>query len=150
MKAFFTACLLIITAATVKAQNNFDWTVYSRSQPIAHFTQEDIVGNVVTLTSAQLPKKGSLQLVYASADTAWTRWIMITDSLGNNLVERIDATNCTNGDGLSFCISNKLLKKLLGEHNHLVKVYTVAVPTDPAKAATVRVRRVPVAVIRMK
>lgn len=150
MKTFFTACLLIITAASAKAQNNFDWTVYSRSQSIAHFTQEDIVGNVVTLTSTQLPKKGSLQLVYASADTAWTRWIMITDSLGNNLVERIDATNCTNGDGLSFCIANKLLKKLLGEHNRILKVYTVAIPADPAKAATVRVRRVPVAVIRMK
>ncbi len=150
MKKFFFLAVLLTMCVFTWAQAGFNWTFELAGKQVAHFVKEDPAGNVVVLTTAQLSKKSSLRVVCENTDSAWTRWIMITDSLGNNLVERIDARHCDGEKELAYCVSGKELRKLLETHGGYVKLYTIAVPADPAMAAAVRVRRVPVANIRLK
>ena len=81
-------------------------------------------------------RRGKLRFKYrnASADSGLNRSFMIENSAGQELFR---------SDGSGFKIKASKLKKML--RSSALKVYTMAIPSDPAKAAIVRVRRIEIA-----
>ena len=59
------------------------------------------------------------------------------------------STTKTNPRLINFPLTNSAFKDLLVKYRKL-KIYTVAIPSDPAKAAAVRVRRVHICTIELK
>jgi hypothetical protein len=103
-------------------------------------TEEVPEKNVFSIRIADLSKKGALTIAYSDDDAkSWIRTISIVDDRDTEL-----ATN----KGVSYSIPNATLKTIFKKAG-TVKVYTIAVPSDPEKAALVRVRRVHLATISL-
>ena len=108
--------------------------------------------NIIKIKKAHLSKQGILTVSYIKtpADSIWNRSVMLADSSGNMIGENIEAAVSENNPQLiNFPLTNTIFKELLVKHKKL-KIYTVAIPSDPAKAAAVRVRRVHVCTIELK
>ncbi|MET0635511.1 MAG: hypothetical protein ABWZ25_05760 [Chitinophagaceae bacterium] len=81
-------------------------------------------------------RKGKLKFSYRNGDgdASVKRTIMIEDSTGKQLYS---------ADASSFKIKSRVLREML--RTSTLRVYTMAIPSDPEKAKLVRVRRYQVA-----
>ena len=113
------------------------WKIKWNEKIILETSKSDETANTKTINSADLGKKYSLEISYQEADAQkekdWKRSFMFFDG-GDNEVLRKDSTH-------SAKVTAAELKKLFSDRKK-IKIYTIAIPTDPDLAARVRVRRV--------
>lgn len=117
-----------------KLGNNKIWT----------FKGEDKEKNIVSVPGSMLAKKVSLVLGYkpAADEKEWKRTLLINDSTGAGIIELPELTKTKKDKtGIWYTITTKQLKEILLRHKKITIHYT-SIPSDPAKAALVRVRPV--------
>lgn len=132
--AFFPASNLVFSQGKIflKVQN----------QTLATTVEEDNAEKFITINS----KAGGMFIIYNSNKNEikdWTRSFTIVDQSDNELMKLPKATKTK----YKTPVSN-VLSKLQKNRNY--SLYTVALPTDPAKASVIRVRRVLVCKLRVK
>ncbi|HZH99729.1 MAG TPA: hypothetical protein VEX63_01195, partial [Flavisolibacter sp.] len=99
--------------------------------------------NSISISAAELKKKGSLVVAYSEAQKQkdWKRSITVFDVQDNDLMT-VSGSNMT--------ISNDRLKKIAASGVNTLKIYTWSLPTDPELAARIRVARKHVGTIYLK
>ena len=148
MKAFLLllSFFAVLTVSAQKVMNrggaDASWKLLWGKKTLLKAAAEDEAANVIALKRSDLRKANSLQLLYTPAgdqQSGWKRTIAIYDAADNELYKK---------EGNTLKISNRTLARLANGKAEL-KIYTMAVPSDPAKAALVRVRRVHLVTIRV-
>ncbi|RYY92044.1 MAG: hypothetical protein EOO11_21835 [Chitinophagaceae bacterium] len=116
------------------------WTVRIGSKTVLRSNAEDPARNVVTVKRSRLREKGDFVLTYmpAAPQPGWERTISVLTGSDQEL--QVHKGNRMRLSGNAFA---KLAKGQTELH-----IYTIALPTDPAIRARVRVRRVHLATIR--
>lgn len=129
---------LVLISSFVNAQSlgkTDTWTILLNKKIIVSTSSEDETTNTKKVIKKDLIKTGSsMEISYTQGRvrTGWDRSIIFYDENDKELLnKKIKAVAKLN---------NKELKKLVT--GKLIKIYTIAVPSDPKIAATVRVRRV--------
>ncbi len=138
---FFTILMTLSMAASCAAQP-VGWKVSHNSNAVLTATKEDSEKNTVTVSRSDLQEKGALVVVYKDkhAEAGWKREIILVDQDENEIARG----------------GNKLTTENTVLYNHLSKgaksfhVYTWTLPTDPEKAALIRIRRVHLCTIIVK
>ena len=135
MKQFILSIALLIAAFTASAQDHVEprWTFKHRDAILLTAYTESDSANVVNLSKKDL-KAGKYFFTYTGVnkDSGLVRTLTIVDPADREVYQ------CKEG---SFTLTAKQLKKLIKDAKTL-RIYTMAIPSDPAKAAIVRVRRV--------
>ena len=110
------------------------WKVSLNEKAIFSASTENEEKNIVKIKSSDLKKKKEFVLIYTEKPkkTDWIRSIMI---VGENDHELLREENS------KIKIKNAALDSLFAK-SKILKLYTISLPKDPAKRATVRVRRV--------
>ena len=113
------------------------WKIKWNKKIILETSKEDETANTQKINLADRGKACFLEISYKEADPksvkALRRSFLLFDENDKQLLKK-DSTR-------SATISAAELKKLFGDKTK-IKIYTVAIPTDPRLAARVRVRRV--------
>ena len=139
MKKIFPLLSLSFVYMLLQAQNAQpdSWKIKWNKKVILETSKSDEAVNIRKIKSSDLKKNYILEISYKEADTKkekeWTRSFMVFNESDNEIVRKDSARN--------WKITGAELKKLFGDKKK-IKLYTIAVPTDPALAARVRVRRV--------
>lgn len=117
---------------TSKAQDS--WKISLNEKNIFSASAENEEKNIVKIKSSDLKKKNEFNLVYTDKPkkTDWIRSIMVVGENDHELLRQ---------EGSKIKIKNAALDSLFSKSKTL-KIYTISLPKDPAKRATVRVRRV--------
>jgi len=128
----FLVLLLSLTSFTVFAQNS--WKVCLDKKTLLSTSEESEQKNIIKISAAGLKKYKNFTVSYRQEDPqkGWRRTISFYDDTNNELLKQT---------GNKFTIKSKSLQNLL-QTSKTIKVYTIALPTDPNLAAQVRVRRV--------
>ena len=109
------------------------WQVFVNKQLILQSNTEDPAANSKTVKANDLFTGNGLQITYTEEpDAKLNRSYIIMDNNRHELFRTENTKQPINGAEL---------KKAIGDQNTIV-LYTVAIPSDPALAATVRVRPV--------
>ncbi len=112
------------------------WKITWNKKIILHSSTSNEAANVRKIKSADLNKNYILQISYKEADVKkekdWIRSFTFFDETDNEITRK-DSTR-------KVKIAAAELKKMFGDKK-MVKIYTVAIPSDPNLAARVRVRR---------
>ncbi|RYY38236.1 MAG: hypothetical protein EOO08_15560 [Chitinophagaceae bacterium] len=116
------------------------WKLLLNKKILLKATTEDEAANVIPVKRRK--KCGPLQVAYVPASSQKTGWNRTITVYGANDQELFKAS------GNSLKMSWAKLSALAKGQTEL-KVYTMAIPSDPAKAALVRVRRVHLVTIRL-
>jgi len=121
---------------TAMGQTADSWKVCWNKKVLLKTGKEDETANTKKINAADLNKKYSLEISYKESSDKdlkdWKRSILFFNESDNPL--RKDSTR-------SVKLSAAELKTLFGDKKK-IKIYTVAIPSDPNRAAQVRVRRV--------
>lgn len=118
---------------TYQTQSQTGWQVYVNKQLIIQSNTEDITVNSKTVKAADLFAKEGLKIVYTEApDAKVIRSYIIMDTERQELFRT---------DKIKEPVQGDVLKKAIGHHQK-IEIYSLAIPSDPALAATVRVRPV--------
>jgi hypothetical protein len=139
MKKIFLLLSLGLTYLLLQAQNAQpdSWKIKWNNKVILETSKSDEAANTRKIKSSDLKKNYFLEISYKEADPKkekeWTRSFMFFDESDKEVLRK-DSTRTTK-------ISAADLKKLFGDKKK-IKIYTIAIPTDPDMAARVRVRRV--------
>jgi hypothetical protein len=123
--------LIVSTAAMVPDT----WKVTLNNKALLVTSVENPEKNKFTISRAELLKKGPLVISYTEKkpEKGWKREISVVDPGENDLVKRGNS---------KVTITTGELKKILDKGVKTIHVYSWTLPTDPNKAAVVRVRRV--------
>ena len=108
------------------------------------FTSEDREKNIVGIPATVLSAKNNLALGYkpAADEKEWKRSLQVNDSTGAGIIELPGITKTKKDKtGIWYTITGKQLKDILKRYKKITIQY-VSIPSDPAKAALVRVRPV--------
>lgn len=109
------------------------WQIIVNKQLVLRSNTEDIETNVKTIPAKDLFAEDGLKIVYTEApDAALNRSFIIMNE-GRQELLRIEKKDTV--------ISGSALQKAVGS-NRTIVIYSLAIPSDPALAATVRVRPV--------
>ncbi len=124
------------------AQKN-TWKIYHNNKLLINTGEESEEKNVCAITKTQLDKKGSLMVIYEEGkpDIEWKRTIAFLDDKSNIIFEKNEVSKIQ--------VPNAELKKFF-KGKVRIKIYTWAIPKDPAKAALVRIRRIHLCTLLMK
>jgi hypothetical protein len=141
MKKFFFIITLAFSWLFSQAQPQTlqadSWKIKWNKKTILETGKENEAINTKKIKKDDLKKKCVLEITYKEADKEkekqWTRSLLFFDEKDNQLLKK-DSTH-------SVTINGADLKKLFGDKKK-IKIYTIAIPTDPGLAARVRVRRV--------
>ena len=121
----------------MQAQSYDSWNIYHNRKEVSKFNnkKETIDEKRVLLLTRFLEGPGFFIIEYtpAAAQAEWIRTIGFFDSAGKSLREY--------NNTLFLRLHNSEIAGIM-EGKQQVKVYSWAVPKDPAVAATVRVRRI--------
>ncbi len=150
MKKNFLLILLIAVTGMVKAQ--LPWKIKLGSKTILQTKGDDETKNVLRLKNIQVGTKNNLCLSYrVTADEKdWVRTVMIYDTAGVNIADNPVGSKIQKGTlQVNYIIRNKTLKALLARHKK-IKIYFTSIPSDPEKAAIVRVRRVHICTVLLQ
>jgi hypothetical protein len=141
MKKFLLLGLITMLALAVHAQDT--WTIKLNNKTIITGKSDQKV-NTKQVKRSELGKPGSLQVIYKQSppQTGWKRSILLFDENDVEL-SRIDSLTAKSK------ITSATLKKGF-EGKKEIRVYTIALPTDPAIAAAVRVRRIHLGTLELK
>ena len=126
-----------IFSASIMAQKYDSWTIYHNRKEVGSFNlkKETNDENRVVLLNRTLEGPGFLVIEFTPNEeqAEWIRTIAFVDSSDKNIREY--------NNTLLLRIHNAEIAGIM-EGRQKVKVYSWAIPKDPAIAATVRVRRV--------
>jgi hypothetical protein len=138
MKKTFLLLSLGLTYMLLHAQNAQpdSWKIKWNKKVILETSKSDEAANIRKIKSADLKKNYVLEISYRESDAKkekqWNRSFMFFDENDQELSRKDNTRNVK--------ITAAELKKLFGDKKK-IKIYTIAVPTDPDLAARVRVRR---------
>lgn len=125
------------------------WKVKLGSKVVLQTKGENENKNKVQIKFLNTDRKSNLVFSYhpATDEKAWVRTLMVDDSSGAGIIGSPEdvAVKKTKTE-ICFTISNKQLREIKKTH-HFIKIYYTSIPSDPAKAALVRVRKVHVCTI---
>ena len=128
---------LILFSATVQAQSYDKWEIYQNRKEVSSFNnkKETTDEKRVLLLNRFLEGPGFFVIEFkpAAEQAEWIRTIAFYDSTDKQIREY--------NNTLFLQIHNSEIAGIM-EGRQKVKVYSWAVPKDPAVAATVRVRRI--------
>lgn len=150
MKKKILFILLIAVTGMVQAQ--LPWKIKVGSKTILQTTGEDEKKNVVRLKNIQVGTKSNFYLSYRVTpdEKDWIRTVMIYDTAGVNIADNPVGSKIQKGTPqVNYIIPNKTLKALLARHKK-IKIYYTSIPSDPEKAAVVRVRRVHICTVLLQ
>ncbi|HEV7783657.1 MAG TPA: hypothetical protein VGO58_20450, partial [Chitinophagaceae bacterium] len=86
----------------------------------------------------------------AADEKEWVRTLMIDDSTGAGIIELPEIKSVKKSKAqITYTIPNKQLKEILA-HNKKIMIYFTSIPSDPAKAALVRIRPVHICTIGLE
>ena len=133
-KLFFF--ILILFSATVKAQSYDKWEIYQNRKEVSSFNNKKETSDErkVLLLNRFLEGPGFFVIEFSPAaeQADWIRTIAFYDSTDKPIKEY--------NNTLLLRIHNSEIAGIM-EGRQKVKVYSWAIPKDPAVAATVRIRR---------
>lgn len=113
------------------------WQIKWNKKLLLDASKENESANTKKIKKAELDKNYCLEIIYKEADPKnkkeWTRSFHFFGDSENELLRKDSTWNVN--------IPAAELKKLLGDQRK-IRIYTIAIPTDPDLAARVRVRRV--------
>ena len=137
MKETISCLLICVTALFGEAQADPSWNVRHNNKMLLRSSEEDAVKNTIPIRLSDFNEKGSFIITYTNTRTGneakkWVRTIALFTEADSVLYSK---KSC------SLKVADTDLKKML-QQNRIIKVYTWAVPKDPAQAARVRIRRV--------
>lgn len=135
------AALFVSLGFMFMATAQDSWKLVHNGKLRMKATEETELKNSFPLRIADLNKKGALSIVYKEGDAEkdWVRTIMVVSPGDAELASF---------KGTTVSIQNAVLRSLFKKSTTL-KLYTMSLPSDPAKAALVRVRRVHLATITL-
>ena len=129
--------VLILCSATIQAQSYDSWEIYQNRKEVSKFNNKKETNDErrVLLLNRFLEGPGFFVIEYTSAaeQAEWIRTIAFYDSTDKQIREY--------NNTLLLRIHNSEIAGIM-EGRQKVRVYSWAVPKDPALAATVRVRRI--------
>lgn len=139
MKTFLFFAMMLLSSAAFTQES---WKVSHNGKVKLEVTEENAEKNTASIKSAELAKKSFLQIAYKeiTPQKDWKREIIIYDPADNEIFRQ---------KGSLLKISNASLRNLFKKSKTLM-VYTIALPSDPAQAALVRVRRVHLCTLVLK
>lgn len=136
MKKNTLLLLFLATCFLANAQETRHWTVKSNKLQLLNTDTEDTAKNIIPVRISDLSSKNIFTVSYFTEKTgnkdSWKRTIGIYSMADKELYRK---------DAPVLKINGAALKKMLLE-NKIIKIYSWAIPKDPAQAARVRVRRV--------
>ena len=136
MKKIVLLINMLLVGTVLLAQTD-SWKITWKKKTILQASKEDENANTKKINKIDLDKAYSLEITYKEADPkkikSLTRSFLFFGETDNELFRK-DSTR-------SMKLSATELKKLFGDKKK-IKVYTIAIPSDPNMAARVRVRRV--------
>ena len=128
---------LILFSASVQAQSYDKWEIYQNRKEVSAFNNKKETNDEkrVVLLNRSLEGPGFFVIEYkpAAEQAEWIRTIAFYDSTDKQIREY--------NNTLFLRIHNSEVADIM-DGRQKVKVYSWAVPKDPAVAATVRVRRI--------
>jgi len=128
---------LILFSASVQAQSYDKWEIYQNRKEVSAFNNKKETNDEkrVVLLNRSLEGPGFFVIEYkpAAEQAEWIRTIAFYDSTDKQIREY--------NNTLLLKIHNSEMADIM-DGRQKVKVYSWAVPKDPAVAATVRVRRI--------
>jgi hypothetical protein len=138
--------LVFLGAYTMtNAQTQDSWKIKWGNKALLSASTENEKANTRSLKKTDLSKNAFLEIDYKEADPAkekkWVRSFLFFDENDNELLRKENTRNLK--------LSSAELTKLFGDRKKL-RIYTVSLPSDPALAATVRVRRVHLCSLELK
>jgi hypothetical protein len=137
MNKVFQFLLFTILSAPIQAQSYDSWKIFHNGRKEASFNNKKEAGDEkkVLLLNRNIEAPGYFIIEFTPVkETAdWIRAFAFVDSSGKQVSEYPNVP--------SLRIANTELSSIL-EGKQKVKVYSWAIPEDPAVAATVRVRRI--------
>jgi hypothetical protein len=144
----FLASFSLAAQETVSLKRGSDasWKLTLGKKTLLKATAEDPAANVISIKRSDLKKKNTLTLLYSGSNSGWVRTMTVygIDQTPTDATE----TELTQQKGSKLVLSSAAVARLAKGHQEL-KIYTMAVPSDPKVAATVRVRRVHLVTIRI-
>ncbi|MEO6069664.1 MAG: hypothetical protein ABIN57_02370 [Chitinophagaceae bacterium] len=138
----FSILLAIPQPNKIKTSGPDSWRIEHNGNLKLYASTENPAKNVITLKKADFKKAGALVIGYKemSREGGWQRSITLFDEKDNELIKE---------EGALLKVKNAKLASLAASYK-TIKIYTWALPTDPALAATVRIRRVHLCTILIK
>lgn len=130
----FLFFLLISACFSTSSSAQASWKIRLNDTTVLSTTSENEEKNTIYLKPHQLKKKKDLLLTYTSTERKkeWERTMMVYNEKDQELVSKKgNELKIKNSELLSFFKRSKQ-----------IKIYTIAVPTDPKLKASIRVRRV--------
>ncbi|MBL7744750.1 MAG: hypothetical protein JNN00_14860 [Chitinophagaceae bacterium] len=113
------------------------WMVKWNKKVLLNAHSENETANTRKIKKTELSKKYFLEITYKESDPAkekeWNRSFLFFGDTENELLRKDSTRNVK--------ITAAELKKLFGKQKK-IRIYTIAIPTDPDIAARVRVRRI--------
>lgn len=142
MKKMIVFLMVFISAGSLAlGVQKTSWIISHNNVQRLKTGAEDERKNTITIRRSDLKKSGQLFINYtASQEKGWKRTISLFDTEDNELLKH---------GGSLLKVGNSKLNSLANNID-TIKVYTMALPSDPAVAATVRVRRVHLATLVIK
>ena len=133
----FIFFILIFSSAIAEAQSYDSWNIYHNRKEVSKFStkKETTDENRVVLLNRFLEGPGFFIIEYtpAAGESDWIRTIGFFDSSDKSIRDYKNT--------LFLRLHNSEIAGIM-EGQEKVKVYSWAVPKDPALAATVRIRRI--------
>jgi hypothetical protein len=142
MKTMILLSGILFSAMAASAQSD-SWKIYFNKKLLLSASSENESINIVTLSHRELAGIGNISIEYTEGNPnkEWKRTIALLDEKDAILFEKAEV--------MQLKITTADLRKWTKGKNK-IKVYTWAIPKDPAKAALVRVRRVHLCTIAIK
>ncbi|HEX7905285.1 MAG TPA: hypothetical protein VF487_15540 [Chitinophagaceae bacterium] len=142
MKNLLLLLTFLSTAFLSQAQDS--WKIKLNQKVLLSAAAEDEAKNTKKIKRIELNKPGNLEVLYKEmpVKTGWQRSLLLFDEKDMELWRKDNSKAITK-------ISNATLKKLFAGKNK-IEIYTISLPTDPNKAAAVRVRRVHLCTLELK
>ena len=129
--------LILILPTAIPAQEYDSWAIYHNRKEVSKFNNKKETGDErkVTLLNRLLEGPGFFIIEYtpAAEQSDWVRTIGFFDSTDKSIREYSNT--------LFLKLHNSEIAGFM-ENQQKIKVYSWAIPKDPAVAATVRVRRI--------
>lgn len=141
MKSLIIIAALVLAGFASQAQDS--WKVYLNKQELFSSNKVDEANNKLVISKSQLTKSAEFVLTYVEQQSSkdWKRDIMVFDAADNRVLEK---------EGMNILkLTGKELAELLDKHKS-IRIFTIALPTDPAQAALVRVARVHLVTVELK
>ena len=126
-------------ATVVPALAQDSWKIKHNGKLLLESKEEEVEKNAFSIRIPAFSKTGALLIDYIEKpqQKEWKRTMIIVDENDSEVLRK---------QGRTVSIQNEVLRSLFKKVK-ILKVYTMSLPADPAKAALVRVRRVHLATV---